>query len=124
MISMPAFWDELQKISQEIPQEDRPMMDGPPQTIKPGMIGRLVRYGLPTAAAIGVGYGTSRLVGRPLERWLLSRGVGPRAATFLRYAVPTSMALGAGYSMAGNKLMRELSKKVVGDDVQRQNPAQ
>ena len=122
MISMPAFWDELEKIGQQIPPEDRPMVNEPVRTIRPGMISKLIRYGIPAAAAVGVGYGTARLIGRPLERWLVSKGVGPRAATFLRYAVPMGAGLGAGYTIAGNKLMDELTKKVVGDDVQRQTP--
>lgn len=121
-INYDAFWDELEKIGSELPQEDRPLVNDPVRTIKPGMLGKLLRYGIPAAGAVGVGYGTARLVGRPLERWLMTKGVGPRAASFLRYAVPIGTGLGAGYTLAGNKLVDELVKKVSGDNDQRQNP--
>lgn len=133
MISYSAFWDELTKISFEIPegvrqkmteaelearrQAEQPMQgDEHPQTIRRGMIGKLVRYGLPAAAAVGVGYGTSRLLSEPISRWLQGKGVGPKATTFLRYALPIGAGLGAGYTLVGRKLMDELSKKVSGDD--------
>jgi hypothetical protein len=116
MIDYAAFWDELEKISSEIPVEDRPLVREEPRQIQPGMLGKLLRYGIPAAGAVGVGYGTARLVGRPLERYLLEKGVGPRAASFLRYAVPIGAGLGAGYTLAGNKLVDELVRKVSGDD--------
>jgi hypothetical protein len=140
-INYSAFWNELSKIAFEMPEgarhlmaeaereherETQQPMAGRPdaRTIKPGMIGKLLHYGIPAAGAVGVGYGTARLVGRPLERWLMAKGVGPRAATFLRYAVPIGTGLGAGYTLAGNKFMDELARKVSGDNVQRQNPPQ
>lgn len=128
-----AFWDELEKISMEIPegvrqqmadaefeakrQAQQPMQGAErPQTIRRGMIGNLIRYGVPAAAAVGVGYGTSRLVSEPVSRWLQGRGVGPKATTFLRYALPIGAGLGAGYTLVGNKLTDELAKKVSGDN--------
>jgi hypothetical protein len=138
MIDYSALWDELQKIAFEIPEGVRQQMDeaefearqqeedplkprGEQIPIRRGMLGRLIRYGVPAAAAVGVGYGTARLIGRPLEHWLLSKGVGPKATTFLRYALPIGGALGAGYTLAGRKLMDNLTKAVVGDTTQQQN---
>jgi hypothetical protein len=56
------------------------------------------------------------LLSEPISRWLQGKGVGPKATTFLRYALPIGAGLGAGYTLAGRKLMDELSKKVSGDD--------
>jgi hypothetical protein len=141
MVDYGSFWDELEKIAFEIPEGAKRLMESAQAEsdrehmepmrprdqqiqIRPGMMGRLVRYGLPTAGAIGLGYATARLVGRPLSRYLMSKGVGPRAETFLRYALPIGAGLGAGYTLAGRKLMDELQKKIVegdDDDIRQQN---
>lgn len=106
MIHTAAFFDELEKIAQE---DDR---------ITKQKAKRLLRYGAAGAAGIGVGYATGKLVGKPLQKKVLTWAMKnpTKAGKLVRYGVPTSAGLGAALMLARKKMGDELGKKIKKDD--------
>ena len=101
-----GLFDELEKIAEEEKE----------YLITKERLKRLVRYGLPGAAGVGVGYGVGKLIGRPLRRKLTQWGVGPNASKILRYGVPMAAGVGAAYLLAEKTLNDRLREKILSND--------
>jgi hypothetical protein len=110
-----SFFDELEKISQEA----APAQAVPDNRITKERFKRFLGAAVPGALGAGVGYGAGHLVGAPVERKLVERGIRRGPAKVLRYALPTAAGLGAALSLARLNLRSKLFKKVKGEDAER-----
>jgi hypothetical protein len=104
-----SFFDELEKISQEVPDN----------LITPQRFKRFLGAAGAGALGAGIGYGVGHLVGAPLEQKVVELGIRRGPARVLRYALPTAAGLGAALSLARTNLRNELFKKVRGEDAKR-----
>jgi hypothetical protein len=100
-----GFFDELEKIAE---QSDH--------RITKERFQRFLRAAAVGAAGAGLGYGTGRAVGKPIEKKLIQWGMKAGPAKTLKYLVPTIGGLGAASMLARSRGTRELLKKVQGDD--------
>lgn len=110
-ITINSFLDELEKISERNQQPDN--------LITKDRFKRFLGASLAGAAGAGIGYGTGRLVGAPLERKAVELGMKVGPAKALRYALPTAAGLGAALSLARVNMRGKLFKKVIGEDSER-----
>lgn len=97
-----SFFDEIEKIAQ---QRDN--------KITKKRLKRLARYGAAGAAGAGVGYATTKLVGRPLEKKLVKSNIVSRGpAKALKYSLGLGTALAAATALSqgawGDKLRRKI----------------
>lgn len=117
-----GFFDELEKISSV-----KLAIDGqygnesgiPDNLITPERFKRFLGAAIPGALGAGVGYGTARFVGRPIEEKLVSLGLKHGPAKVLRYALPTAAGLGAALSLSRANLRNKLFEAVRGEDTKR-----
>jgi hypothetical protein len=109
-----SFFDELEKISQELPPANVP-----DNRITADRFKRFLGAAIPGAIGAGVGYGVGHLVGAPLENKLVEWGIRKGPSRVLRYALPTAAGLGAALSLARMNLREKLFEQVKGDDTQR-----
>jgi len=106
-VSTNAFFDEIEKISQSVPDDK----------ITKERAKRFLRYGAEGAAGTGLGFGASKLFGRPIEKKLVEMGMRKGPAKVLRYVVPMAMGTGAGLALARSNLSGKLMRKIRGEDV-------
>jgi len=109
-MNLDSFIDELEKISEE---QDKEKITG--ERFK-----KFLRYGIPAAASLGVGYGTGKLIGRPIQKKVIEYGMKAGPAKVLSYALPTAAALGTAYKLARSKMISDLLEKT-GDNTIRNN---
>lgn len=109
-IQVNGFFDELSKIA----QDDR--------KITKERFQRFLRAAAAGAAGAGLGYGTGKLIGRPLEQKLVQYGMKVGPAKVLRYLVPTLGGLGAASMLARSKGTNELFRKIQGDNLNLNSP--
>lgn len=113
-LTLESFFDELEKISQEIPRTSVP-----DNRITAERFKRFLGAAIPGAAGAGIGYGVGHLVGAPLENKLVEWGIRKGPSKVLRYALPTAAGLGAALSLARMNLREKLFEKVRGGDTKR-----
>lgn len=77
---------------------------------------RFLRAAAAGAAGAGLGYGTGKLIGKPLEQKLVQYGMKVGPAKVLRYLVPTLGGLGAASMLARSRGTNELFRKIQGDN--------
>lgn len=109
-----SFFDELEKISQELPPANVP-----DNRITADRFKRFLGAAIPGAIGAGVGYGAGHLIGAPLENKLVEWGIRKGPSRVLRYALPTAAGLGAALSLARMNLREKLFEQVKGDDAKR-----
>lgn len=109
-----SFFNELEKISQELPPASVP-----DNRITGERFKRFLGAAVPGAVGAGIGYGVGHLVGGPLENKLVELGISRGPTKVLRYALPTAAGLGAALSLARMNLREKLFEQVKGDDAKR-----
>ncbi|MCK4305283.1 MAG: hypothetical protein KAY24_13685 [Candidatus Eisenbacteria sp.] len=104
-IQVRGFFSELEKIAE---QDDR--------RITKERFQRFLRAAAVGAAGAGLGYGTGRAVGKPIEKKLVQWGMKAGPAKALKYVVPTIAGLGAASMLARSKGTTAFFRKIQGDD--------